>query len=89
MFESSSYTEKCDVFSWGIILWEVLSRKKPFEEIGGSAFRILWAVHKGQRPPLLEGCPPTIEKLMTACWDQNPTLRPTMQEVKLHYIPML
>ncbi|GLV34596.1 TGF-beta activated kinase 1 [Carabus blaptoides fortunei] len=81
VFESSSYTEKCDVFSWGIILWEVLSRKKPFEEIGGSAFRILWAVHKGQRPPLLEGCPPTIEKLMTACWDQNPTLRPTMQEV--------
>lgn len=46
MFEGSSYTEKCDVFSWGIILWEVLSRRKPFEE-GGSAFRIMWAVHTG------------------------------------------
>lgn len=46
VFEGSSYTEKCDVFSWGIILWEVLSRRKPFEE-GGSAFRIMWAVHTG------------------------------------------
>lgn len=25
VFESETYTEKCDVFSWGIILWEVLS----------------------------------------------------------------
>lgn len=25
VFESEKYTEKCDVFSWGIILWEVLS----------------------------------------------------------------
>jgi len=47
VFTGQSYTEKCDVFSWGIILWEVLTRRKPFEEIGGPAFRIMWAVHKG------------------------------------------
>lgn len=46
VFEGSTYTEKCDVFSWGIILWEVLSRRKPFEE-GGTAYRIMWAVHTG------------------------------------------
>jgi len=61
----SNYTEKCDVFSWGIILWEVLSRKKPFDDIGGSAFRIMWAVHTGERPPLINGCPKPIERLMT------------------------
>lgn len=27
------YTEKCDVFSFGIVLWEVMSDKKPFYEI--------------------------------------------------------
>ncbi|KAJ2945700.1 hypothetical protein O0L34_g541 [Tuta absoluta] len=80
VFEGSSYTEKCDVFSWGIILWEVLSRRKPFEE-GGSAFRIMWAVHNGQRPNLIEGCPEPIEQLMTHCWRKVPAERPSMAKV--------
>uniref|UniRef100_A0AAQ4QMU6 Mitogen-activated protein kinase kinase kinase 7 n=1 Tax=Gasterosteus aculeatus aculeatus TaxID=481459 RepID=A0AAQ4QMU6_GASAC len=48
VFEGSNYSEKCDVFSWGIILWEVITRRKPFDEIGGPAFRIMWAVHNGE-----------------------------------------
>lgn len=80
VFEGSTYTEKCDVFSWGIILWEVLSRRKPFEE-GGSAFRIMWAVHTGQRPNLIEGCPEPIEQLMTQCWHKVPAERPSMAKV--------
>ena len=47
-FAGSNYSEKCDVFSWGIILWEILTRRKPFDEIGGPAFRIMWAVHNGK-----------------------------------------
>ncbi|XP_013189819.2 mitogen-activated protein kinase kinase kinase 7 isoform X1 [Amyelois transitella] len=80
VFVGSSYTEKCDVFSWGIILWELLSRRKPFDE-GGSAFQIMWAVHKGTRPKLIEGCPPPIERLMTQCWHMVPSKRPSMAEV--------
>ncbi|KAL0117825.1 hypothetical protein PUN28_008902 [Cardiocondyla obscurior] len=81
VFEGSRYTEKCDVFSWGIILWEVLTRKKPFDDIGASAYRIMWAVHVGQRPPLIEGCPKPIEDLMTKCWQKAPEERPSMDEV--------
>ncbi|CAK1555684.1 unnamed protein product [Leptosia nina] len=80
VFEGSSYTEKCDVFSWGIILWEVLSRRKPFEE-GGTAYRIMWAVHTGERPNLIEGCPEPIEQLMTQCWHKIPSERPSMAKV--------
>ena len=47
LFSGSNYSEKCDVYSWGIILWEVTTRLKPFDEIGGSAYRIMWAVHSG------------------------------------------
>ncbi|KZC11250.1 PREDICTED: mitogen-activated protein kinase kinase kinase 7-like [Dufourea novaeangliae] len=81
VFEGSKYTEKCDVFSWGVILWEILSRKKPFDEIGGSAYRIMWAVHVGQRPPLIEGCPKPIEDLLTRCWHKSPEERPSMDHV--------
>ncbi|KAJ8979002.1 hypothetical protein NQ317_015718 [Molorchus minor] len=52
-----------------------------FYNQGGSAFSIMWAVHKGKRPPLLRNCPPPIEKLMTECWDHDASKRPSMNEV--------
>lgn len=81
VFESSNYTEKCDVFSWSIILWEVLTREKPFEDCG-PPFSIMWAVHTGKRPPLIKGCPIALEKLMTRCWLKDPNKRPSMSEVE-------
>ena len=42
------------LFSWGIILWEVLARRLPFEEIGGNDLRVLWAIHTDQRPPMIK-----------------------------------
>ncbi|XP_022098174.1 mitogen-activated protein kinase kinase kinase 7-like isoform X6 [Acanthaster planci] len=81
VFEGSNYSEKCDVFSWGIILWEVISRRKPFDEIGGPAFRIMWAVHQGTRPPMIRSIPKPLEKLMTRCWAKEPRRRPSMEEV--------
>lgn len=80
VFESSKYSEKCDVFSFGIILWEVLSREMPFKDIE-LTFSILWNVHKGNRPPLIAGCPRPIEELMTSCWARNPSDRPNMDYV--------
>uniref|UniRef100_A0A673H613 Mitogen-activated protein kinase kinase kinase 7 n=1 Tax=Sinocyclocheilus rhinocerous TaxID=307959 RepID=A0A673H613_9TELE len=77
----SNYSEKCDVFSWGIILWEVITRRKPFDEIGGPAFRIMWAVHHGTRPPLIKNLPKPIESLMTRCWSKDPSQRPSMEEI--------
>ncbi|KAL0969300.1 hypothetical protein UPYG_G00225240 [Umbra pygmaea] len=82
VFEGNNYSEKCDVFSWGIILWEVITRRKPFDEIGGSAFCIMWAVHRGTRPPLIKDLPEPIEVLMTRCWDKEPAQRPSMEEVR-------
>lgn len=81
VFEGSNYTEKCDVYSWGIILWQVLTRLKPFNEIGGPAYSIMWAVHKGTRPLMFEQCPRPFQELMTKCWDHNPNVRPSMDHV--------
>ncbi|XP_030563190.1 mitogen-activated protein kinase kinase kinase 7 [Drosophila novamexicana] len=80
VFEGSKYTEKCDIFSWAIVLWEVLSRKQPFKDID-NAYTIQWKIYKGERPPLLDNCPKHIEQLMTACWKTAPEDRPSMNYI--------
>jgi mitogen-activated protein kinase kinase kinase 7 len=47
VFEGSIYSERCDVFSWSIILWECLARELPFKEIE-LTYSIMWCVHKGE-----------------------------------------
>lgn len=47
VFEGSIYSERCDVFSWSIILWECLARELPFKDIE-STFSIMWVIHKGR-----------------------------------------
>lgn len=80
VFEGSRYTERCDVYSWAVIFWEMLARQQPFENIE-LTYSIMWSVHTGHRPPLLYGCPPVVERLITVCWDQSPLRRPPMEEV--------
>ncbi|XP_005177033.1 mitogen-activated protein kinase kinase kinase 7 isoform X2 [Musca domestica] len=80
VFEGSKYTEKCDIFSWGIVLWEVLSRQKPFKDVDNT-YSIMWKIHKGERPPIVAEWPVPIQNLMTSCWETRPDLRPSMQSV--------
>ena len=68
-------------FSWGIILWEVLTRRLPFDEIRGNDLRVLWAIHSGKRPPPILGCPEVLESLMNRCWNKDASVRPTMGEI--------
>jgi len=58
-----------------------LARRLPFQEIGGNDLRVLWAIHTDQRPPKIKGCPPTLETIMTSCWDKDINIRPSMEEV--------
>ncbi|CAG2167903.1 unnamed protein product, partial [Oppiella nova] len=81
VFRCSSYNEKCDVYSWGIILWEVLARGLPFK-FADSVEQIHWAVHSNKRPPLLSECPQVIEELMIRCWANDPDVRPSMTDVE-------
>jgi mitogen-activated protein kinase kinase kinase 7 len=81
VFRSKRYNEKCDVYSWSIILWEVLARELPFH-FADSVEQIQWAVHSSKRPPLLSECPQVIEELMTKCWANEPSVRPSMADVE-------
>jgi len=74
------YSTKVDVYSFGIVLWELFSRKEPYSELSASQI-ILQVVNKGYRPEIPANCPPEWKKLIQSCWHQNPDNRPTMEEV--------
>jgi len=75
------YTEKADVFSFGIILWELATRKPPYYGIDGTEVSKK-VIKEDLRPKISEKeCPKAFLELMSACWDRSPESRPFFDEV--------
>jgi len=77
VFEGTDYDVKVDVYSFGMILFEIICRELPFEDqpVGEVALRIM----RGERPDLdavPPDCPGRLQNLMINCWDGDPNLRP-------------
>lgn len=74
------YSIKVDVYSYGMVLWELWEKKRPFEEYT-SRFDITDAVKAGKRPAISEHCPPTYKALIKRCWQTEPSRRPTFNYI--------
>eukprot|EP00026_Physarum_polycephalum_P002356 Phypoly_transcript_02362.p1 GENE.Phypoly_transcript_02362~~Phypoly_transcript_02362.p1 ORF type:complete len:737 (+),score=63.66 Phypoly_transcript_02362:510-2720(+) len=82
IFEGSHYSEQADVYSFGIVLWEMIFRTKPW--LNTHAMRITQAVVAGKRPPSANppiNTPPEMLILMESCWQQIPQDRPTFAKI--------
>nr|XP_047128756.1 mitogen-activated protein kinase kinase kinase 7 isoform X2 [Hydra vulgaris] len=78
VYRGAKYAEKCDVYSFGIILWQMLTRKKPFD---GNPFQIMWNVSEGKRPFLINGIPSCLEILIQRCWQKEGKDRPAFVDI--------
>lgn len=74
------YNHKADVYSFGIILWELNAGKKPFAGLNRELF-YEQVVHGGERPPLSKKWPQELCKLITDCWATEIDKRPPFVEV--------
>ncbi|KAI6659058.1 hypothetical protein LOD99_14734 [Oopsacas minuta] len=77
-----SFTSKADVFSFAMVLYEILSYRPPFVNFD-SEHDQKWAPAQGRRPLLRaeeKYSPCLFQDLMTACWTADPDDRPTMEE---------
>ncbi|KAG7349394.1 serine/threonine protein kinase [Nitzschia inconspicua] len=75
-----SYTEKADVYSFGILLWQIMSLETPYGKLHGG--KIEYSVcHLGLRPKLDPSWPPSVLKLLEDCFARNPPRRPSMEVI--------
>jgi serine/threonine protein kinase len=74
------YSEKCDVYSFGILLWQMARDRIPYDNLTREEF--VSAVATGRlRPKLHRYWRKDFCGLLTDCWNQNPVARPSFQEL--------
>jgi predicted Ser/Thr protein kinase len=74
------YSKKSDVWTFGIVVWDIVARREPHTDIDlldiGPLIR-----DKGYTPQIPEDCPPILREIMELCWKRHPDERPTFIEI--------
>lgn len=92
VFTSSEFSEPCDVYSFAMLMFEMLSRQLPFADLCPNAAnpsvgsQIKVQILSGSRPSLKRvqpGCPSKLLSIMQDCWASNPLDRPNFPDIRL------
>jgi serine/threonine protein kinase len=81
------YTKSSDIYSFGVLMWEISSGNPPFKDIENK-FALAISIKTGRREVTVTGTPKEYEKLYMNCWNQEPQQRPTIKEVLDEYEKM-
>jgi len=87
VFNNKYYTEKADVYSFGVLMYEILTKKQPFHD--QPSFNIAIIVTKGGRPTIPKDMPKHWVKLMKDCWHEKPSKRPPFPKISKILVNLL
>ena len=72
--------KKCDSFSYGMVVYELLVHKVPYHDTPGDSV-VCMNILQGERPKIPVSVPQYLNSLLTACWDADHHKRPTFQDI--------
>uniref|UniRef100_A0A3B3CJ39 Mitogen-activated protein kinase kinase kinase 12 n=1 Tax=Oryzias melastigma TaxID=30732 RepID=A0A3B3CJ39_ORYME len=76
-------SEKVDIWSFGVVLWEMLTGEVPYKDVDSSA--IIWGVgNNSLQLPVPDSCPDSFKLLLRQCWNCKPRNRPSFRQILLH-----
>ena len=76
-------SEKVDIWSYGVVLWELLSGEIPYKDVDSSA--IIWGVgNNSLHLPIPASCPDGYRLLVKQCWSAKPRNRPSFKHIEIH-----
>eukprot|EP01026_Neomeris_dumetosa_P084267 TRINITY_DN98684_c0_g1_i5.p1 TRINITY_DN98684_c0_g1~~TRINITY_DN98684_c0_g1_i5.p1 ORF type:complete len:355 (+),score=36.07 TRINITY_DN98684_c0_g1_i5:161-1066(+) len=81
VFKGVRVSCKYDVYSYAIILWEMLTGQKPWSDKLHPMQIVLAVAIQRKRPKIPSNCPSSIRDLIQDCWQQKPELRPNFEEI--------
>nr|XP_020471784.1 mitogen-activated protein kinase kinase kinase MLT-like [Monopterus albus] len=80
VIQSLPVSETCDTYSYGVVLWEMLTREVPFK--GFEGLQVAWlVVEKQERLTIPTSCPACFAELLRKCWQADPKERPQFKQV--------
>ena len=74
------YTLSVDVYSFGIVLWEIAAQRLPWQDVKKGLFTLFTAILSGQRPAIDVAWPVAYSELMSLCWALEPSHRPPFKD---------
>uniref|UniRef100_U9URI3 Uncharacterized protein n=2 Tax=Rhizophagus irregularis (strain DAOM 181602 / DAOM 197198 / MUCL 43194) TaxID=747089 RepID=U9URI3_RHIID len=80
--ENYKLSKKSDVYSIGVLMWQISSGCPPFFS-GSTSYdlSLCFTIANGKREEIIDGTPVEFSDLYTRCWDDEPDKRPNIQEV--------
>ncbi|RIA85847.1 kinase-like domain-containing protein, partial [Glomus cerebriforme] len=74
IFKGSKFSKESDIYSMGMIMWELTTGCKPFAHVEYD-HTLIYKILDGERPEITEDTPECYADLMKSCWDSDPTKR--------------
>lgn len=83
IIENMQYTLKADVYSFGIMVWEMCTRKTPYEDLNQQqiAMNVTLKKMRPDRGLIPLETPQGLKDLMEYCWDHDPNNRPNFEQI--------